>query len=394
MLERVSKDARLIHHDLVDAMRFHSPISKFVTHLSFDQKSTSIALAQALDFVRPENVHNVQLNDGWTKPLVHNNPLIIAYAFARAWQSSIKEYLTDLQRFAPFDDMDHFGYASHNYGIEVDTETGRLPEDEGIIPTVIAALRSRFHAGGITGRVLEIGADGNDYLAQCALPFLAPPRHASLEAGGFTASGRKYKQSYKDGTLPLEFAKIGPKFEDYIKSIGGPMYFDTNNRTRERIEVHYGDIFSLPEDTFQLIFEGFVAGSVDRRLSRYVQAIRAKSAALTGDGLSIGLEMLHRSSWSSGKYEDGRLIEHPSTCLTQELIEWAHHAVGLEVRVIPIAAGKFATTSENQGYGGMAVVVSWPKRGPDGRRLAIPGMPPRWWEQPTQGRVIPPGAAA
>jgi hypothetical protein len=285
--------------------------------------------------------------------------LAIAYAFLHELEKA-KQHIT---RYASTEAFNAVKYFDHNFGKDVDV---LMIEDMKIITALTDLLITLYKPGSVHGKVLDIGAGSNPYLSQLVEPF-SPQGVLAIDPA---PEARDFLEGRNQGRLPSNIASYIDGISEIVRSKGGQWLYDNcEQKLRGRIQVANGSIYSLPEQAYPIIMEGFVAASITKDPGLYMEAIRSKAKALRSQhgSLSIGLEMLERQEWHTGTDQNGQPIRFPSVYVTPDFIKRSHIQAGLECVVIRIGAGEEGDASgglaqeRGQKYAGMAIVISWPK---------------------------------
>jgi hypothetical protein len=296
-------------------------------------------LLRAVGSIDQQRYHSVQAN--WH----HVSPEHYALKLAEQLEYHTHEFIGQRNHFASFETFDPYEYAMRNYGGEK-----ALADDQEICRVVTFALQQL----NIQARsAADIGCGPNPYPGMLLLP------HADVvDLLEYSKPNRDYMEAFFSGTLSLNHTDMWRKFGGYMVEGGGDAYANIFDDVREagqrrRIAVKQGDVFNLPQNTWDLISAYFVVDSISIYREDHHRGIASLKNALTEEGLLITANMLNRKDHIG--YNAGENKQYPNISQNVQQMRQAYIDNDMSCLVIPTGQSQ---RKARDGYDGMALVLA------------------------------------
>lgn len=255
--------------------------------------------------------------------------------------------------FDAWGDFDPIEYVTRNYG-------KILPEDRIIIETVIANLK-KLSLDKVK-HVADVGTGPNFYPAMLLASL--------IEAGGqidlieYSQPNRVFMRTLLDQSdgIYRNTSKLGKaqsldthepwrQFEDLIAEVGGQSKFQhTFAKARAAASSIPGDIYSLPESTYDFVSSYFVAESITTDKAECIKALTSLLRAVRpGGGFMVAL-MVGSKGWPAGE-----TTQFPAVDLSFTEVQDMFDAIPGVVANATLAEDRHEKA--RNGYHGMAIVV-------------------------------------
>jgi len=292
------------------------------------EQDKAYALISAMSSVRHERFHNIFFADFPSE--------VIEASLCHALLQAALKISQRAATYSGWNEWDASEYVSRNYMESI------MPEDQQIISLVAKGLQSRLGDKKLL-RIADIGAGPNLYPAMLMAPWAA----GSIELWEPGESNLKLLADYiKDPSSTWQpFAEL--------MALEDPRYSNILEIISQHGLVIGKDVYSLPENHFDLISSFFVSESMCDLHLHFRSALDCMKRALTDNGLLVCAHML-----GSRSYPAGAETVFPALPLDADMLKQAYSDIGLSCEISIPNHPSQKEEIPRQGYHGMAVVFA------------------------------------
>jgi hypothetical protein len=258
-----------------------------------------------------------------------------------------------MDTFTAWNDFDPIEYVTRNYG-------KILPEDRIIIQTVITCFKRLSLRE--TKRVADVGTGPNFYPAMLLASLIrggsidliefSQPNRAFMNTLLNDSSGIYHNKNKRGRSQSVDTREPWQKFDTLIAKMGGQIAFQqTFTKARAVARSIPGDIYTLPESTYDFVSSYFVAESITDEKAECIQAIRSLIRAVRPEGGFMIALMVGSKGWPAGEATHFPAVDL-SLAEIEEIFSATPHLA--DVQVVP---ANDEHEKARKGYHGMAIVV-------------------------------------